>query len=429
MPVTVVIGAQWGDEGKGKITDLLAKEMDVAVRFSGGDNAGHTVINPQGDFKLHLVPAGIFNPNTICIIGNGVAVNPKTLVGEIDALEQKSISCRNLKISNKAHLIMPWHMILDGLQEEERGQGKIGTTKKGMGPVFSDKVARFGFRVEDLFSQNMEEKLARLRKRVVIYLLQIYYYNSYDLAYDKILKDLLDFKSRISPFVAETEPILWNACCEKKRILMEGAQGVLLDPDFGTYPETTSSSCTVNSAMQGSGISWNYITEVVGVVKAYTTRVCEKNHPFPSEMPEEIANPFRERTGEFGATTGRPRRIGWLDTCLVRYSAMLNGFTGLAVTRLDSLTGFEKLRIYYGYRSGLKNISISCLNDFSISKLGSYEPLYYEVPGWNNFPKNPKCLSDLPKEAQSYLLRMEIDIGVPIKIVSVGPERDQVIVR
>lgn len=429
MPVKIVIGAQWGDEGKGKITDLLAEEADVVVRFSGGDNAGHTVINDSGEFKLHLVPCGIFNPSTLCVIGNGVAVNPKVLAAEMGALEQKRVSCRNLIISSKAHLIMPWHAILDGLQEEERGTGKIGTTKRGIGPVFSDKVARFGFRVEDLFAENMEEKLKKLRERAVMYLLKIYGYNSADLLYDKILNDLLDFKNRISSFVAETEPILWHACQEKKRILMEGAQGVLLDPDFGTYPETTSSSCTANSALQGSGISWNYISEVIGVVKAYTTRVCEKIHPFPSEMAEEIAGPFREKTKEFGTTTGRPRRIGWLDTCLVKYSAMLDGFTGLAVTRLDSLTGFEKLRIYYGYRFKGRDITVSRLDGFSITKLGEYEPLYYEVPGWNSFPENPRCLSDLPKEAQNYLLRMEIDIGVPIKLISVGPARNQVVKR
>ena len=216
MPVTVIIGAQWGDEGKGKITDLLAKEADVCVRFSGGDNAGHTVINEQGEFKLHLIPCGIFNPETLCIIGNGVAVNPRVLVEEMAALEQRGVSCKNLIISRKAHLIMPWHLALDGLQEEERGEGKIGTTKRGIGPVFSDKIGRFGLRAGDLFTENMEQKLRKLQQRSTVLLLKVYGYKSYDLMYDAVLKNLLDFKNHISPFIAETEPILWQACGKKK---------------------------------------------------------------------------------------------------------------------------------------------------------------------------------------------------------------------
>lgn len=403
MPVTVVIGAQWGDEGKGKITDLLAKEADVCVRFSGGDNAGHTVINEQGEFKLHLIPCGIFNPSTLCIIGNGVAVNPLVLIKEMDALEQRGVSCESLRISSKAHLILPWHLILDGLQEEERGKGKIGTTKRGIGPVFSDKVARFGFRVEDLFSLNMEEKLKRLRHRAVIYLLKIYGFNSCDLLYDNILNDLLDFKNRISSLVAETEPMLWRACDRKKRILMEGAQGTLLDPDFGTYPETTSSPCTSASALQGSGVSWKEIKEVIGVVKAYTTRVCEKIHYFPTEMEEKTANTLREQAGEYGATTGRPRRIGWLDVPRLRYAARINGFTGLAITRMDNLGTLPEVKVCIGY-----------------GKDGG--PVYLSMPGaWGSDVKN--------KNARNYLKTIERLVGVPIKYISYGPERDQVIVK
>lgn len=403
MPVTVVIGAQWGDEGKGKITDFLAKEAAVCVRFSGGDNAGHTVINPQGEFKLHLIPCGIFNPSTLCIIGNGVAVNPVVLIKEMEVLGQRGVSCENLRISGKAHLIMPWHLILDGLQEEERGKGKIGTTKRGIGPVFSDKVARFGFRVEDLFSENMEEKLRSLQRRAVIHLLKIYSFNSYDLLYDKILKDLLDFKDRISPFVAETELLLWRACDRKKRILMEGAQGTLLDPDFGTYPETTSSPCTLASALQGSGVSWKEIREVIGVVKAYTTRVCEKNHPFPTEMEEKIGNALREQAGEYGATTGRARRIGWLDVSRLRYTARINGFTGLAITRMDNLGALSRVKICYGFKRDGK-------------------PVYLVMPGdWGSDMKN--------KNARDYLKTIEKAVGVPIKYISYGPERDQIIVK
>ncbi|MBI2450593.1 MAG: adenylosuccinate synthase [Candidatus Nealsonbacteria bacterium] len=398
MPVTVVLGAQWGDEGKGKITDFLAKKADVCVRFSGGDNAGHTVINKRGEFKLHLIPCGIFNPETLCIIGNGVAVNPNVLIGEMAALEQRGVSCKNLRISSKAHLIMPWHLALDGLQEEERGEGKIGTTKRGIGPVFSDKIGRFGLRVEDLFAENMEQKLRKLRERSATLLLMVYGYKSYDLMYDVILKNLLDFKNRISPFVTETEPVLWEACDQKKRILMEGAQGIMLDPDFGTYPETTSSPCTLASALQGSGISWMEIKEVIGVVKAYTTRVCEKNIPFKTEMPSAIADPFREHTKEYGATTNRPRRIGWLDASYLRYAARINGFTGLAVTRMDSLGTFHfsggKVKIWDGNK-------------------------YLEMPGkWGRDIKHLNAIL--------FLQAVEKLAGVRVKYISYGPEREQV---
>lgn len=400
MSVKAVIGAQWGDEGKGKITDFLTKEADVCVRFGGGDNAGHTVINNQGEFKLHLVPCGIFNPKTLCVIGNGVAVNPGNLIGEMAYLEKQGVSCQNLKISSKAHLIMPWHLVLDELQETERGEGKIGTTKRGIGPVFADKIGRFGFRVGDLFADDMEQKLRKLWLRSTILLLKVYYYNSYDLMYDVILKNLLEFRNFVSPFVAETEPILWEACDRKKRILMEGAQGTLLDPDFGTYPNTTSSPCILAGALQGSGISWRDVKEVVGVVKAYTTRVCEKNILFETEMPDNIANPFREKTGEFGATTGRPRRVGWLDAPRLKYAARINGFTSLAITRMDSLGMFlpvPEVKIWDGGK-------------------------YIEMPcGWGSDVNS--------RHARNYLKMIERLVGVPVKYVSYGPERDQIMVR
>ena len=396
MPVTVVLGAQWGDEGKGKIVDLLAQKADMCVRFSGGDNAGHTV----GEFKLHLVPCGIFNPKTVCVIGNGVAVNPKSLLKEMDVLETQGVSCKNLIISSKAHLILPWHLALDALQEEERGEGKIGTTKKGIGPVFSDKHARFGFRMEDLISENMEQKLRKLWIRALRTLSAIYGYHSADLDYDYVLNYLLESRERIRHLIKETEPIIWDACDNKKRVLMEGAQGALLDPDFGVYPQTTSSSCILAGALQGSGVSWKDIKEVIGVVKAYTTRVCEKNHPFGTEMPDEIADPFREKTGEYGATTGRPRRIGWLDAPRLWYAAKINGFTGLAITRMDSLGTFH-------FPEGMVRI-------WDGSK-------YIEMPGnWG---------SDIESvDARNYLFMIERFVGVPIKYVSYGPKRDQVLI-
>ena len=390
MPVTVIIGAQWGDEGKGKIVDYLAQKADICVRFSGGDNAGHTV----GEFKLHLVPCGIFNPKTLCIIGNGVAVNPKSLLKEMDELENRGVSCRNLKVSAKAHLILPWHLIRDRLEEEERGQEKIGTTQKGIGPVFSDKIARFGFRMEDLVSENMEQKLKKLSDRASKIIWEIYGYKNSDLIYGRILKELLEFRERIYLFIiAETEQIIWHACDERKRILMEGAQGTLLDPDFGTYPETTSSSCILAGALQGSGLSWRHIKEVIGVVKAYTTRVCEKNHPFQTEMPDDVAFALREQAGEYGATTGRARRIGWLDAPRLKYAARINGFSGLAVTRMDNLGTLSIARIW----DGNKYLNMEA--------------------DWGSNIEHPN--------ARNYLKTIENLVGVPIKYISYGPGRDQ----
>ena len=393
MSVTVVLGAQWGDEGKGKIVDYLAQKADMCVRFSGGDNAGHTV----GNFKLHLVPCGIFNPKTVCVIGNGVAVNPQSLLKEMDELEARGVSCQQLRISAKAHLILPWHIILDGLQEEERGAGKIGTTKRGIGPVFSDKVGRFGFRMEDLVSKDMEQKLRKAWGRAVVALSKLYgYYGRYDeLDFALIFDELLKAKERLEGLIAETEPIIWQACDKSKNVVMEGAQGTLLDPDFGTYPQTTSSSCTIAGALQGSGISWLDITDVIGVVKAYTTRVCEKTHPFTTEMPEKVADVLREQAGEYGSTTGRARRIGWLDGSLLRYVARINGFTDLAITRMDNLGTFSEVKIWDGSK-------------------------YLVMPGgWGSDIKH--------RNARDYLRAIEMLAGVPIRYVSYGPGREQVV--
>lgn len=411
MPVTIVIGAQWGDEGKGKIVDYLAQKSDICIRFNGGDNAGHTV----GEFKLHLVPCGIFNSKTVCIIGNGVAINPNNLIGEIEHLENRgiSVSSKNLRISTRAHLIMPWHIILDGFQEEERGQGKIGTTKKGIGPVFSDKIGRFGFRMEDLILERnkLESKLKELYERARTILSKVYNYHGEDMDYGLIIQDLLRYQSRLFPYITATEPIIWKALDKGKHILMEGAQGTLLDPDFGTYPQTTSSLCTTNGALQGSGVSWKDITEVIGVVKVYTTRVCEKIHPFPTEMPQNMGDILREQAGEYGATTGRSRRIGWLDIPRLKYVARINGFTALVVTRIDNLGVLPSVKI--------------CYQDAKDGR-----PKYIKMPaGWKTDLTDCLTFSDLPGDAQKYLKKVEKLIGVPISIISVGPERNQIIVR
>lgn len=409
MPVTVVLGAQWGDEGKGKMVDFLSQNMDMVIRSNGGDNAGHTVENKKGKFKLHLIPVGIFNSKTTSIIGNGVAVNPKSFFEEVDDLRKKGISCRNLMVSYKAHLIMPWHLVLDELQEKERGDEAIGTTRKGIGPVFSDKIGRFGFRVEDLMASNFEWKLSDAHKRAEKKLVDAYDYRGPEMVFDDIVKDFHRYRNRLFSFVVETEPIIWKALDKNKRILLEGAQGVLLDIDFGSYPQVTSSPCTAAGACQGSGIPPTSVNEVIGVVKTYTTRVCEKIHPFPTEMPEDVAHTLREEANEYGATTGRARRIGWLDIPRLRYAARINGFTSLAITRLDSLGILPQVKICYKY-----------------DKRG--RPVYLEMSGWDKNISDYHDYSALPKNAKLYLKKIEKLVGVPIKYISVGPNRDQTIV-
>jgi len=420
MPVTVVLGAQWGDEGKGKIVDLLAQKADMCVRFSGGDNAGHTV----GEFKLHLVPCGIFNPKTVCVIGNGVAVNPKSLLKEMDVLETQGVSCKNLIISSKAHLILPWHLALDALQEEERGEGKIGTTKKGIGPVFSDKHARFGFRMEDLISENMEQKLRKLWIRALRTLSAIYGYHSADLDYDYVLNYLLESRERIRHLIKETEPIIWDACDNKKRVLMEGAQGALLDPDFGVYPQTTSSSCILAGALQGSGVSWKDIKEVIGVVKAYTTRVGAG--PFPTELQGSDGDQLREKGQEFGTTTGRPRRCGWFDAALIQFASGINGYTDIAVTKLDILDSFRKIKICTGYTYKGKRIHYYDTDSELLSKV---KPIYKTLRGWLSPTRGITEFSKLPKLAQAYVHEIESLIGVRVSYISTGPKRYEFITR
>lgn len=418
MPTIAIIGAQWGDEGKGKIVDYLAQKMDFVVRFNGGPNAGHTVLNEYGKFQLHLVPAGIFNRKTISIIGNGVAIDPEILIKEIKELKKKGISSRNLKISDKAHLILPWHILLDELEEKERGFNEIGTTRRGIGPVFSDKVGRFGLRVgvflnEREFRKNLLVSYNRAKNLL----------KPEKLSFDSIFKKTLSFRKYLLPYITQTEFILWEAISKKKNILLEGAQGTLLDIDFGTYPNVTSSPCILATASQGSGIPAKEIDEVIGVVKAYTTRVGAKEQPFPTEMPEKIASFLREKAGEYGATTGRPRRCGWLDAFLLKYAAKINGFTSLVITRVDVLTGFKKLKICSGYKR--KKGKIISFEEFSISKLKEYQPVYLELPGWEKFPATCRKFSDLPKEVQNYLEKIEELVAVPIKLISFGPEREK----
>ena len=422
MPVTVVIGSQWGDEGKGKIVDHLAQKMDFVVRFNGGPNAGHTVINEYGEFRLHLAPSGIFNKEIVSIIGNGVAVDPEVLIEEIKGLKKKGISCDNLKLSDKAHLILPWHILRDELEEKERGINEIGTTKRGVGPAFSDKIGRFGLRMGDFLDERgFREKFSVAYQRENDLL-----GGKLNLSFDSLLEKMLSFGSFLRPYIAQTEFILWEAISKKKNILLEGAQGTLLDIDFGTYPDVTSSACTAASASQGSGISPREINKIIGIVKAYATRVGGGKQPFPTEMKEEIASPFRERTHEYGTTTGRPRRCGWLDAVLLKYAAKINGFTSLALTRLDSLTGMEKINVCFNYVT--EDGSTLPFDRLSPSRLSHIQPVYMEFAGWNDFPKGCRKFSDLPEEARSYARKVEELVGVPVSFISTGPKREDIIV-
>jgi len=334
MPVIAVIGGQWGDEGKGKVVDLLAQKARVVARFSGGDNAGHTVVNPYGKFRLHLVPSGIFSPDTICIIGNGVVINPPVLINEIDELNQHGVDTTRLFISDRAHLIMPYHILLDGLEEESRGGKAIGTTRKGVGPAFTDKAARLGIRSGDLLDK--EALLERLRfildhKNDVLTKI----YGVSPLSLDDIYRQYCQYGELLAPYIRETAIMLEEVLNRDELVLLEGAQGTLLDPDFGTYPYTTSSSPLAGGGCLGAGLSPNRISRILGVFKAYCTRV--GGGPMPTELKDETGNLIRERGQEYGTTTGRPRRCGWFDAVAARFSTRINGFTDVVITRLDIL--------------------------------------------------------------------------------------------
>ncbi len=421
MPVLPVLGAQWGDEGKGKIVDYLSQEADAVVRFNGGPNAGHTVKNKKGEFKLHLVPSGIFYPKTICVIGNGVAVDPEILIKEMEELERKGVSCGNLKISGKAHIIMPWHPIVDALQESDRQDHKIGTTKKGMGPVFADKAYRYGFRMGDFLRegkirQKLENSGLRVKEQIKMFFA--------DLDYHKGLPENFDiYGDCLSPYIADTESLLRDMAQEGRNILLEGAQGALLDVDFGTYPDVTSSPCTAAGACQGSGITPNRIDQVLGVAKAYVTRVGSDKQSLPTEMPPDLASWLRQRASEYGATTGRPRRIGWMDLVLLKYAARMNGFTQLALTRIDSLAGLDRVKVCFAYRTPQGELVSDRID---LEDLREMQPCYIDLPGWKKFPKKCRGMYDFPKEALNYISVVEEEVGVPIKLVSFGAERDKI---
>jgi len=376
MPVIAVIGAQWGDEGKGKIVDLLAEEARVVMRFSGGDNAGHTVVNRYGEFKLHLVPSGIFSPLTTSIIGNGVVINPSVLLDEIDQLNQRGVDTSRLFISNRAHLVMPYHILLDGLEEESRGGKAIGTTRKGIGPAFADKIARLGIRTSDLLDKEVfRERLHSILNHKNAILTKVYGVSP--LAEDEVYQQYCQYGERLSPCIRETTVMLEEAINRGEMVLLEGAQGTLLDPDFGTYPYATSSSPLAGGGCLGAGLGPTKINQTLGVFKAYCTRV--GSGPMPTELKDEIGNLIRERGHEYGTTTGRPRRCGWFDGIAARFSTRINGFTRATITRLDVLDTLPSLKICVGYKLDGQTIDYF---PASAAALDRCQPVYEELPGW-----------------------------------------------
>jgi len=421
MPVIAVIGAQWGDEGKGKIVDLLAEKANVVVRFSGGDNAGHTVVNPYGEFKLHLIPSGIFYPHTICIIGNGVVINPSVLIGEIDQLNQRGIDTSRLFISDRANLIMPYHTLLDGLEEESRGGKALGTTRKGIGPAFADKTARLGIRSSDLLDK--EAFLERLRS-ILNYkntiLTKIYGVNP--LSLDEIYKQYCQYGERLATYIRETTSMVEEALSRNQVVMLEGAQGALLDPDFGTYPYTTSSSPLAGGGCLGAGLGPNKITSILGVFKAYCTRV--GGGPMPTELKDKTGDLIRELAHEYGTTTGRPRRCGWFDAVASRFSTRISGFTGAAITRLDVLDALPALKICVGYKLDGKIIDYFPAN---ASTLERCQPVYEEMSGWQTPTSNIRKYKQLPSEARKYIARLEELTSCPASLISVGASREQTI--
>jgi len=421
MPVIAVIGAHWGDEGKGKVVDQLAQQAGVVVRFSGGDNAGHSVVNPSGEFKLHLVPSGIFSPKATCIIGNGVVINPEVLIGEIEQLTKRGVDTSRLVVSDRANLIMPYHLLLDGLEEEARGGKALGTTRKGVGPAFTDKAARLGIRAGDLLDK--EVLLERLRP-IIDYKNTILtkVYGASPLSLDEVYTQYCQYGERLSPYIRETTIILEEALSRGELVLLEGAQGTLLDPDFGTYPYTTSSSPLAGGGCLGAGLSPRRIDRILGVFKAYCTRV--GSGPMPTELKDETGDLIRERAHEYGTTTGRPRRCGWFDAVATRFSTRVNGFTGAAVTRLDILDILPSLKICVGYKLDGETIDYF---PASVAALARCQPVYEELEGWQTPTSDIRSYDQLPAEARKYIARIEELAGCPVNLICVGPEREQVI--
>jgi len=425
MSVTLVLGAQWGDEGKGKIVDVLAQDSDIVARFQGGANAGHTVVIDGTEFILHLLPTGILHPQVTCVIGGGVVIDPVMLFKEIDDLAQKGISVDGrLYISHQAHLIMPYHRMLEGKTEQAWGEKAIGTTGRGIGPAYVDKMARVGIRIVDLLDREVfrQKLLYNIRAKSLI-LEKIYGDRALDA--EAIVAEYLEFDKRMDPFIKDTSVYLQQAISRGDRILLEGAQGTLLDVDFGTYPYVTSSSTAAGGAITGLGIGPRKIDRVIGVIKAYSTRV--GNGPMPTELSQEMGEDIRNKGGEFGATTGRPRRVGWFDAVAAKYAGMINGVDGWAVTKLDVLSGLKYLNVGVSYRDGTGKLITHFPADAEL--LSRCQPVYEQLTGWDDNITEAKRWEDLPRGARSYLEYIEDVTGVPILMISVGADRSQMIRR
>ena len=426
MPAVAIVGAQWGDEGKGKVTDYLTAQADVVVRYQGGANAGHTVWIGQERYALHLVPTGILRPGCLAVIGNGTVIDPELLAEELDGLEARGVDLSGLRISDRAHVVLPVHRLQDRLEEEARQQ-RIGTTGRGIGPAYVDKIARTGLRIADLLASDLEERLRVLLNRKRQQLEGAYGIRLDDapeLDARAVAARLTRAIRRLSPAVTDTSAILFQASAQGRRILLEGAQGSLLDVDHGTYPYVTSSSATVGGGLTGSGLGPRAITRVLGVAKAYTTRVGEG--PFPTELHGEQGDWLRERGHEFGTTTGRPRRCGWLDLVAVRYAVQVNGLTDLVLTKLDALSGLEELQLCVGYRLGDQVLNRPPAR---ADELAQVEPIYETLPGWSEDLSGCRSFEELPEAAQTYVRRIEAVAGAPVSLISVGPERSQIFLR
>jgi adenylosuccinate synthase len=421
MPAVVLVGAQWGDEGKGKATDLLGSRVDYCVRYQGGNNAGHTVVIGEKKFALHLLPSGILTPEVIPVIGNGVVIDVAVLFEEIDGLEAQGINTSNLLISANAHLITPYHVTLDKVTERFLGNSKIGTTGRGIGPSYADKTSRLGIRVQDLF----DEKILRakiegslLSKNQVL----VKVFNRRAVTVDEVVENLMEHAERLRPYVADTSLLLNRALAENKVVLLEGGQGTLLDVDHGTYPFVTSSNPTAGGACAGSGIGPTKITGVVGILKAYTTRV--GSGPFPTELLDEDGEKLRTIGGERGVTTGRPRRCGWFDAPIARYATRINGLTDIFLTKLDVLTGWEKIPVCVAYEIDGKRTEELPMTQ---TEFHHAKPIYEMLPGWSEDISGAKTLEDLPANARSYIKYLEEISGTPISAVGVGQDRNATI--
>ncbi len=422
MAGIVIVGAQWGDEGKGKVVDLLAERADAVVRFQGGNNAGHTIIRDGETFKFHLIPSGILYPGKKCVIGNGVVIDPKVLTDEIDGLRARGIDTGGLRISANAHLIMPYHLLLDHAGEARLGKLQIGTTRRGIGPCYADKAARLGIRVQDLLDEKILKKkitAALDPKRLSLRPFQ----KDPSLDLHAMTEEYLTYGHRIEQYIADTSTLVWELLDERRNVIFEGAQGAMLDIDHGTYPFVTSSNPVSGAACVGSGVGPKDIDEIWGIAKAYVTRVGAG--PFPTELDDDIGTQIRQRGGEFGTTTGRARRTGWLDLVALRYAARINTLTALAITKLDVLSGFDRLHVCTRYRG--EEDAVFEQFPYHQSVLHHARADYEELPGWTEDIGEARTESDLPDAAREYLEFVSDFVGVPVALVGVGPARDQVI--